>query len=285
MLQQALLSLSFSGQVILVPVCNPTALAQGVRVTQSDADMPDLNRAWPGGNTWLSGQLAARLADGPVAECDAILDLHTGCWGVAWHAAQYGGDIDDAGVIEASRTLAFASGLPCVQQGRVIREFPGPASLTGYASAVLGRPAASLWLGGPGFGADYEARWMDGAERALLNVMASLGMLDKEPELPDRALHFEHDIRLNPLRGGLLRPARDPDSLLRGVAAGEQLGSVLNVQSLEVVETLTAPSDGALLYMSRLRPLRPGDWAFGLAQADHSEWVSPRDMVRAGTAI
>lgn len=274
----------FAGQVILVPVCNPVALARRVRVTQADADVPDLNRAWPGGNTWLAGQLAARLAGGPVAECDAILDLHTGCWGVAWHAAQYGGDVSDAGVVERSRALAFASGVHCVQRGRVIREFPGPASLTGYASAVLGRPAASLWLGGPGFGATAEAQWTALAERGLMNIMALLGMTDQPPELPGRTLHFERDIRINPLGGGLLRPARDPDDLLRAVTAGEKLGSVLSMQTLEEVETLVAPSDGSLLYMSRSRPLTPGDWGFGLATADSSEWADPRQEFGAHTA-
>jgi hypothetical protein len=272
----AIRNLVFAGQVILVPVCSPAALARGVRVTQTEADVPDLNRTWPGGNTWLSGQIAKRLADGPVAECDAVLDLHTGCWGVAWHAAQYGGDIADAGIVERSRALAFASGLNCVQRGRVIREFPGPASLTGYVSAVLGRPAASLWIGGGGFGAAAEEHWLTLAQQALLNAMALLGMTGREPVLPERMLHFERDIRINPLRGGLLRPARDPDELLREVRVGEELGQVLDMQTLEVGETLVAPESGSLLYMSRSRPLGPGDWGFGIAAAESSEWIDPR---------
>lgn len=271
----------FAGQVILVPVCNPAALARRVRITQADADVPDLNRTWPGGNSWLSGQIAATLAGGPVADCDAILDLHTGCWGVAWQAAQYGGDISDPAVVERSRALAFATGMRCVQRGRVIREFPGPSSLTGYASAVLGLPAASLWLGGPGFGSVAEAQWMAMAQCGLENVMALLGMTGQKPDLPTRALHFERDIRINPFRGGLLQPATDPDDLLRAVAAGERLGSVLNMQTLEEVETLVAPADGALLYKSRSRPLGPGDWGFGLATAESSEWVDSRQEFRA----
>jgi predicted deacylase len=264
------------GRVVLVPVANPTALAAVHRVSQVDADVPDLNRAWPGSDTWLAGQVAARLTAEVLETCDAVLDIHTGSWGVAWCAAQYGDDIPDETVRQRSRSLAFGFGLDCVQRGRVLTRFPGPTSLTGYSAAGRGIPAASIWLGGAGFSPALESTFRRDAARGLVNTLRCMGMVDGKPDLPSTVLHFLDDIRMNPRRGGFLRPQVDEDRLLRDVGRGEQLAVVLNPQTLEVVERVTAPCDGALLYVSRSRLVTPGGWAFGLAAADGAEHADPR---------
>ena len=45
--------------------------------------------------------------------------------------------------------------------------------------------------------------------------------------------------------------------------------------TFEELQRLEAPSDGLLTLMARTYPVRPGDWAFGVADTSHPEsnWV------------
>ena len=61
----------------------------------------------------------------------------------------------------------------------------------------------------------------------------------------------------------------------RGLSIYDQASDSLTWQALAWLETLTAPSDGVLTLVARTYPVRPGDWAFGVADttAPNAEWV------------
>jgi predicted deacylase len=59
-----------------------------------------------------------------------------------------------------------------------------------------------------------------------------------------------------------------PERLTGPVRAGEVLGVVRSPFSLEVLEELSAPGDGRLYCIARSYCLRPGEWAFGVAEVE-----------------
>ena len=105
--------------------------------------------------------------------------------------------------------------------------------------------------------------------------MRYLGILAEPLEKPERILTYTWAPLVNPSIGGLLVPERDPDELGREVKKGELLGRIISPYTFEELERLEAPCDGWLRYMGRSYPIRPGDWAFGIAAAEGAEWVTP----------
>jgi predicted deacylase len=188
-------------------------------------------------------------------------------------AVMYGSDYPDQDVTDASRELAMAFGYPCVCKGRMVEVFPGPRSLTGYVGAELGIPALAVGIGGCGFSDQIEQRWAETNMRGIRNLMRHLGMVDEALERPERTLVYSRTRRVNPRAGGLVVPEWEPDELMREVKAGELLGRVISPYTLEEVERLEAPCDGWLLYFCRTYPVRPGNWAFGVIDAEGAEWV------------
>ena len=63
--------------------------------------------------------------------------------------------------------------------------------------------------------------------------------------------------------------------MCREVKKGELLARIISPYTFEELQRLEAPSDGLLTLMARTYPVRPGDWAFGVADTSHPEsnWV------------
>jgi predicted deacylase len=94
--------------------------------------------------------------------------------------------------------------------------------------------------------------------------MKHLGILDGEPEVPEKYLVFKKRWRVNPSKGGYLFPNIEPERLLTEIEEGELLGTVVSPYTFEEVERLESPGRGILFYTARTYPVRPGDWAFGV---------------------
>lgn len=273
-----------AGTVVVVPVCNPPALRDRTRVTQTDADEPDMNRSWGGANTWIANRLCAILDEHVVSLSDVLMDLHLGPAGTAFGAVCYGNDYPDQAVADRSRELALAFGYPVVGEMAVCGQFPGPRSLAGYAGTAHGIPTVLVEIGGAGHGVAREREWLDRCRAGIINVARAMGIIAAQTALPDapyagsgepapRTLLYRAARRVNPSYGGLLSPVRDDHRLGEFIPAGTVLGLVHCPQTFELLETLTTPEDGYLFYYAAARMVRPGDWAFGVACAAGSEWL------------
>jgi predicted deacylase len=264
-----------AGNLLVLPVCSPTALGRLTRITQVSSDGPDLNRVFPGKFNWVPEQIAKTISREILPKADALIDFHFGIWGSGIGFIAYGSDYPNPQVAERSRQMALAFGHPIINHGRFVGEFPGPSSMLGYAGAQLEIPGLAGEIGVVGFGPEIEEHWLRVNEKGVRNVMHHLGMLEGEPETAKRVFIFEAHHRVEPTKGGLLVPAREPDELGREVKQGELLARVLSPYTFEELERLEAPSDGILTLMARTYPVQPGDWAFGVADtsAPSSEWV------------
>lgn len=264
------------GNVLAVPVGNPVALGRLTRNTPDESDAADLNRVFPGGGAWIADQMAAAITTEVLDKSDAMLDFHMGLWGASLTAVLVGTDYPADAVNAGSMELAKSFGFPCIHQAQVMSTFPGPRSSIGYFGGVLGKPSLGIEIGGAGFGPEWEERWLAANVDGTFNVLRHLDILAEAPQLPERYLVWSKRWRVNPGVGGYLVPSVEPNRLLGEVAGGEQLGRVLSPYSLDQIEELTAPGNGILFYTARSYPVRPGDWGFGVIDADHPDtrWES-----------
>jgi len=263
-----------SGNLLGLPVGNPVALGQLTRNTPDESDNADLNRVFPGHYTWIAEQLASVIANEVFALADGMIDFHMGLWGASLTAVLYATDYPEAAVVESSRAMARAFGWPCIHEGHVMGVFPGPRSSIGYFGGVMGRPCIATEIGGAGFDRSLEETWLEANVKGTLNVMKHMGILEGEPEVPEKYLVFQKRHRVNPSKGGYLFPKIEPERLLTEVEEGELLGTVVSPYTFEEMERLESPVHGVLFYTARSYPVRPGDWAFGVIDLSdpHTRW-------------
>ena len=265
---------TLSGVFIGLPVANPTAFGLMTRSTPDESDNVDLNRVFPGHESWITEQIAAKISSEILPHVDALVDFHYGTWGSAFGAISYGADFPDPEVAARSRAMAHAFGFQLVR-AQATQQFPGPRSMVGYAGSK-GIAGIIGGVGGAGFEPELEERWLEINVSGTRNVLRYLEMLD-EPVEHRRALEFRKMIRVNPSIGGFLYPERASDDFGREVSSGELLAKVVSPYTFEVLEELRAPCDGYLMYYPRWYPVRPGDWAFGVIDKHDPEtkWVEP----------
>jgi predicted deacylase len=265
---------SLAGTVIGLPVANPTALGMMTRTTPDESDNTDLNRVFPGHESWITEQIAAKISGEILPQVDALIDFHYGGWGSAFGAISFGADFPDPQVAARSKGMAYAFGFQLVR-AQATQSFPGPRSMVGYAGSK-GIAGIIGGVGGAGFELEDEERWLEINVQGTRNVLRYLGMLD-EPVERKRALEFSRMIRVNPTVGGFVYPERASDELGREVHSGELLAKVVSPYTFEVLEELRAPCDGYLMYFPRWYPVRPGDWAYGVIDKHDPDtrWVEP----------
>jgi len=244
------------GRVLAVPVLNLHAFRARTPFVVPD-DGKNLNRCFPGN---ASGTLAERLAYDTftkvVAGSDALIDMHAGDLVEALQPfALY-----DAGAREdRARDLASAYGL-----GYVIRQEPGPdravAGTSSAAAAEIGIPAIIAEAGGCGL---VERAAVQAHVRGLDRVLALLGMAPAG--LPDDAPPPTY------LRRFLWLYGRDegwwePSAWVgEAVAEGQVIGTVTSIDGTQVHQTIAAPADGVLMFVTSSPAVAAGGLLLGLA--------------------
>lgn len=278
---------TIAGTLLVVPMANQVAFGRLSRYVPDDSDNGDANRAFPVAavqHTWLAEQVASKVAEEVLARSDCLVDFHLGMWGSTLGSSLVGIDYSDGEVNRRSAELSLAFGNPFIYRTRLVQHFPGPRSSQGYAGEVLKIPSCGSMLGGAGFDAALEERWLQENLTGISNVMKHMSMIEGPPQLPERYLLYETVQRVNPRLGGLLVPENYPDDFGRAVAEGELLGHVVSPFTFDVLEELRAPFEGYLAYWARSYPVRPGDWAYCVIPKDHAgtRWI---DRQQAGKEL
>jgi len=269
------------GRVLAVPVLNlPAFWARTPFVVPNDGK--NLNRCFPGNP---SGSLADRIAADTFTQIikgsDALIDMHAGDMVEALQPfALY-----DAGPAEArARDMATAYGL-----GYVIRQEPGPDRAVGgtssAAAAEIGIPAIIAEAGGCGL---VERPAVEAHVRGLNRVLALLGMADgsasegsasdgseSEGSAPERSasdssasgssasgssaskgsggreeaptIYLRRFLWLRCRDEGWWEPSAQAGE---SVAAGQVIGTVSSIDGTQTLETVVAPADGVLMFVT-----------------------------------
>jgi predicted deacylase len=227
------------GALILVPVVNVLAFERHSRYLP---DRRDLNRCFPGSR---SGSLASRMArtvfDEIVQRSDYGIDLHTAAVrrtnfpnvradlrdpGARWLAEVFGSEfiINGVGPKGALRRTATRTGCPTIIQ-----------------------EGGEVWK--------VEPAIVEYAVRGVRNVLAALGLVDGTPETPAYQIAVRRTKWVRADCGGFLRFHVAPGEL---VAKGDALATNTSLLGQEE-EVMVAPFDAAVLGMTTLPAVRPGE--------------------------
>jgi predicted deacylase len=251
------------GRLALVSVANPLAMANFGRQTPEQHGRTDLHEVYPGnarGNT--TQMIAAAISAHVIRHSDAFIDFHSGGSGGRLQARVDYNSKATGEVKQRSLALARAFGQPFVHEN----EFAGAASH--YANSI-GIPAFNPEMGGSYLGPENTALYQRQAIEGLRNVMAALRMLSAPAPKPPRQIHFDTGARreIRPSQSGYLESFFErADDLGKEVAAGTRLGQVVDLHTLRVIETLTAPTDGYLFFSRYSGVVGSGTQAFAIAE-------------------
>lgn len=228
------------GRVLAVPVLNLPAFRGRTPFVVPD-DGKNLNRCFPGNP---EGSLAERLAHDTFTKIikgsDALIDMHAGDMVEALQPfALY-----DAGPAEArARDMAGAYGL-----GYVIRQEPGPdravAGTTSAAAAEIGIPAIIAEAGGCGL---VQRAAVEAHVHGLTRVLALLGMSAAGPRQDAPPAYLQRFLWLRSRDEGWWEPTAQAGET---VAEGQVIGTVSSIDGTQTLQTITAPADGVLMFVT-----------------------------------
>ncbi|MGH8663624.1 MAG: succinylglutamate desuccinylase/aspartoacylase family protein [Burkholderiales bacterium] len=261
---------TLQGRLALISVANPLAMANFGRQTPEQHGRTDLHEVYPGnarGNT--TQMIAAQIAEHVIRHADALIDFHSGGSGGRLQARVDYNSQAAAEVKQRSLDIARAFGQPFVHEN----EFAGAASH--YANGI-GIPAFNPEMGGSYLGPENTALYQRQAIDGLKNVMGALGMLPGPTAKPPRQIHFDTKARceIRPKQSGYLESFFErADDLGKRVEAGTRLGEVVDLHTLRVIETLTAPVAGYLFFSRYSGVVGSGTQAFAIADAAKSTWL------------
>jgi predicted deacylase len=252
----ALENQNFRGRVMAIPLANPYGFQSLSRNTPFDG--VNMNRVFPGNPDGdFTEQVARVITDRLLPGCDALIDFHSG------------GNLAtvDYVYMHDDGPLSIAFGCELMFRG------PSHAGTLGdYARSQGVRVVIGELGGGQQRNEHYVAKGVRGGR----NVMKVLGMLDGEPELPERQLIFDRIAVLRPHQGGLMLSNVTASQLGTEVPKDFQLATIIDPSTFEVLEDFRAPFDPSLLVLVRepVTKVDPGDFGFILADGATAEAVS-----------
>lgn len=246
------------GRVRAVPVLNlPAFTARSPFVVPEDGK--NLNRCFPGR---ADGTLADRLAYDTfhqlISGSDALVDAHCGDLVEALEPFS----LYEAGPAEdRALDLATAYGLPYV-----IRQEAGPdravAGTTSGAAAAAGIPAITAEAGGCGLVEEHAVRLHVAGLNRVLRV---LGMTDDAGGPPGREpAYLGRFLWLRCQQAGWWEPAVGPGDEL---AEGQVIGTVSSLDGAETLETITAPADSVVIFLTSSPAVADDGLLIGLGAA------------------
>jgi predicted deacylase len=230
------------GRVRAVPVLNTTAFAGRTPFVVPE-DGKNLNRCFPGDP---GGTLADRLAYDAFTQLitgsDAVIDAHCGDMVEALQpfALYEAGPAEDR-----AREVATAYGLPYV-----IRQEAGPdravAGTTSAAAAEVGIPAITAEAGGCGLVEEHAVQLH---VAGLNGVLELLGMADSHSDAEGRPApsYLRRFLWLRCRDAGWWEPSVRAGDV---VSEGQVLGTVSTLDGADVLESIFAPADGVVIFLT-----------------------------------
>ena len=265
------------GSVVAIPVANLAAFTTASRCVFDDSDEPDGNRTFGGVYDWITNQISRVIQNEFFSASTHLIDYHVSDWGSTMADVSHMTDYRDERLSRQSREMALAYGFPVLHALQIHSGLRGPRTSLGYAGEHYAIPGIVAGVGGLGFGSAQEASWIETNVRGTLGVMQHLEMLEGSPPSVERMLTVGDYWRVSPRCGGYLEPLIGLDRQFGTIHADELLATVSSPTSFEVLDELRSPGEGILFYSCRAHMVRPGGWAFGVADAASSSWDDRTD--------
>jgi uncharacterized protein len=245
------------GRVRAVPVLNVTAFAARTPFVVPE-DGKNLNRAFPGDP---DGTLAERLAYDAftqlIAGSDAYVDAHCGDMVEALEPfALY----DEGPAEDLARQMAAAYGLRYVIR-QAAGTGPGISGMSSAAAAAAGIAAITAEAGGCGL---VEEQAVAAHVAGLNGVLAALGMAGPPASAPAPPTYLGRFIWPRCRQAGWWAPAVTAGDT---VTEGQVIGTVTSLDGAVVQETITAPADGVLIFVTSSPAVADDGLLLGLGAA------------------
>jgi len=214
------------------------ALAAEVDARNSWIDSPnsvDLDSCFPGDvNGSHTERLAAQIAP-LVADSDVVIDLHGGgSWCVNAFVKRF----------EGSEKIATDMGAPFIANA------PNkPGGLTTYARS-LGIQVVNVEVGGR---SRDEMVWCDRIVKGLERTLYNLGVLElaMPPDPEEKAVDVSKIEAIRAKVGGIFVPTVREDAVGSMVPAGTELGKILDLHTLEVLQVIQATYEPTCMMLLR----------------------------------
>jgi predicted deacylase len=247
---------ALSGSLLIVPVANPPAYQAGTRT--SPADGMNLARSFPGRPDGALTERIAHILASVIRQSDFLIDLHS----AGQHYAMpllCGGYAGDDALGRRCEAAALAFGAP------VYWAHPTVAPGRSLSVAIdAGIPCVYAECGGGGRVRPEDLMaYRRGVRRILVHVGALPDAAGDGPPVPPLRLQSagDTDRALSVTKDGIFMGRA---SLLERIQAGQPLGDVLDPFG-QVLETVTADTDGLVVMVRRTARVRAGDGVYLLA--------------------
>jgi len=246
-----------SGAVLGVPIVNLQGFWRGSRYLP---DRRDLNRFFPGKP---NGSAASRIAHSffteIVAQCDALIDLHTGSFERA-NLPQLRADLRNPDIV--TMTQGFGATV-------ILHSKPAEGTLR-FAATAAGIPAVTLEAGGP---SELELQEVKHGVKGIETLLNTLGMLKKIRLWGDSEPVYYRSTWVRANRGGILLADVTLGSTVR---QGDLLGTITDPMN-NASSKLYSPHSGRIIGMARNQVVMPGFAAFHVGIQTHEAAVGVPD--------
>lgn len=251
-----------SGQLILLPVANPGAVAAARRCTPSDDK--NLARCFPGdANGSETDMLADLIGQEVILKADALIDLHSAA--VASMSPMLTGFIDTPGEVGArARGMAEAFGAPVVWRHAA----PSPPGRTLSLAEANGIPAIYTEATG---GVTPSDEIVDSYAEGVLRVMQHLGMIEAEfRPLPAPLRVFGDGNTDSPTAVASVSGLLECHAALGQPVEADDLCFTIRGVDGKIVEEVQAGQAGYPMFLRRSRWVEAGDLLISIAEVDQA---------------
>lgn len=264
-----------AGRLVVAPVANPLAMGVFNRQTPEQHGNTDLHTVFPGnlekGN--LTNKIAITLREGLLDHLDAFVDYHSGGSGGRLQNRSDFDDTQSGEMQDKCLELCRAFGAPFIHANNLAK------TATSYVNQ-RGIPTCNAETGGSYLSGEHTQSYLTGMIDGLKGIMSALGMFPgRKPALPRQCLFAAKSrIEVNPAMGGFLQSEFEtPGDLGKLIEKGTVLGRIIDVHTLQTVQTMTAPADGYLFFSRYSGVVDAGTKAFALAEVSGVKWLEPEN--------
>nr|WP_295873740.1 M14 family metallopeptidase [uncultured Chitinophaga sp.] len=244
---------SLRGTVIVLHIANVQAFT-GRSIYYNPADGKNLNRSFPGKQDGtVTERIAWFIAHDLFSRCNYVVDNHCGDGNEDLHP--YAGYYEYGKQAAASRAMAYATGFDWIMPAPV-KLVPGEQAMYCNREAALQEiPSLTLECGRLG---KTDAESVNMITAALLSIMRHLKMQPGEPLKADQPFVITERASVKSEHTGILTTTAYAGMLVR---KGMKLATVTAFTG-KVLQEITAPVDGVIVYMLKTPPVNKGEGVF-----------------------